>query len=227
VGTARRVAGGLLFALFASVIAVRPLVSSPAITASLGDGLPGWQVLALVALVVVSLLVVVLRLTSRDGTESPEPHGDREGTFWDARKSEGGQVSAGGDRDGAATAEGDTARESDTPDSGGVNPLSGQGGTRDRDFEIEAEPPDALLEDHLEHLQAEFDGDRAVAEDLDTLATVAAEESDREIPERCPQEHCDAVWSGRTVLGVASGRYERLDDGHVQCLECEETTELG
>ena len=226
--TARRVAGGLVFALFVGVLAVRPLVSNPALVAGLDNGLVSWQTLAAAPLVTVSLLVVLLRLTS-PGTdpETPEPEsgpGEREGTFWDARKEDTEQASATGDRDeGTATEGSEQGGDTGDPNPG---PLSGQGGTRDREFEIEAEPPDALLEEHLEHLQAELDGDSAVAEDLHTLEAVVTGADKREVPERCPQEHCEAVWSGRTVLGVRSGRYERLDDERVQCLECETVTEL-
>lgn len=209
-GRATRLAGGLLFALFVSVLVVRPLVSSPAVAAGLG----GPVALALLPLVAVSLLVVVLRLRSGDpGAESGRSPGDeREGGFWDARTADDDPPSGGSGR-------------TDEPTTPGPAVLGGQGGSRDRGFDIEDEPPDAQLGEHLEHLRAELDDD--LAEDLHTLEAVATEtDDDREVPARCPQEHCDAVWSGRTVLGVGADRYERLDDSRVQCLACETVTRL-
>lgn len=101
--------------------------------------------------------------------------------------------------------------------------LGGQGGSRDRSFDIETEPPDAELSDHLDHLRAELDGERT---ELRTLETVVEEaENEQTVPDRCPGDHCDALWEARTVTGVTAGRYERLDDRLV-CLECEETFEL-
>ena len=81
-----------------------------------------------------------------------------------------------------------------------------------------------MLSEHLDHLRAELDGQAEMAQDLQTLAAVAEEvEDDRTVPARCPQAHCDAVWTGRTVLGIGTDRYEVLEDGtRVQCLQCEE-----
>jgi hypothetical protein len=59
--------------------------------------------------------------------------------------------------------------------------------------------------------------------DLDTLETVVDEvEGERTIPPRCPADHCDAVWSERTVFRDDRGRYEVLDEGRrARCLACE------
>jgi hypothetical protein len=93
--------------------------------------------------------------------------------------------------------------------------------------DIEAEPPETSLGAHLDHLRAELD-DRETASDLDTLEEVVETVADDRIPDRCPQEHCDAIWTERTVLGVKNGRYEVLDDGQtVVCLRCEETVTVG
>lgn len=226
-GRAARVAGVVGFVLFVSVIAVRPLVANPAIAGVVRNGVSGWQLLAVAPLVIVTVLVMALRLrTLRD-----RQHGDDEDSysvasaeggesFWDARKADdGSEQPAEGGTDGMSGDDGQTPA---------ANLLSGQGGTRERDFDIEEKPPDATLSDHLEHLQAELDDDGELARDLRTLEDLAEEvDGDRAIPERCPQDHCDAVWTGRTVLGVASGRYETLDDGtRVQCLECEEIHRL-
>lgn len=203
-GRATRLAGGSLFALFVSALVVRPLVSSPAVAAGLGSPVA----LTLLPLVAVSLLVVVYRLRSGDpGAESGRSPGDeREGGLQDAR--------VGNDRPTSG------AGRTDEPAVPG-----GQTGSRDRGVDIEKEPPGARLGEHLAHLRAGLDDD--LAEDLHTLEAVAAETDDgRDVPARCPQQHCDAVWSGRTVLGVGAGRYERLDDSRVQCLACETVTRL-
>lgn len=106
--------------------------------------------------------------------------------------------------------------------------LSGQGGARDKGFEIESKPPDADLSDHLDHLRAELGEEGTPPGELETLETVAEEtESEREIPTHCPQEHCNAAWTQRTLLDITNGRYERLDDGKtVRCLDCEQTVTL-
>jgi len=232
-GTAARVLGGLGFVLFVGLLAVRPFLVNPALAGVLRDGPGGWQLLAVLPLVVVTLLLVALRLRSLpEGTDSPESTPGQQESFWDVRKADDTGVGPAGYGD--QSTEGtdvDDTQEAGTERGGGgqdssdsAELLGGQGSTRDREFEIEERPPDATLHEHLEHLQAELDGDETVAGDLQTLETVAQEtESERTIPARCPQDHCDAVWTGRTVLGVGSGQYERLDDGRrVRCLHCEE-----
>lgn len=90
-GTVARVAGALGFVLFISVIALRPLVANPAISGAIRDGLSGWQLLAVVPLVVVTALVVALRVRSFTGGESTEEtqyataRTDSRESFWDAR----------------------------------------------------------------------------------------------------------------------------------------------
>ncbi|MEF8813444.1 MAG: hypothetical protein V5A55_06460 [Halovenus sp.] len=114
-----------------------------------------------------------------------------------------------------------------TPGAAPADPdlLSGQGGTRRKDFEIEAEPPDAALSAHLEHLRTELDDE--AASDLETMADVAAAARTETVPERCPQPHCNAAWTARTVFGVRNGKYELVDDGdRVRCLECEQVVSL-
>jgi len=239
-GTAARIVGGLVFVLFVSVIAVRPLVANPAIAGVLQDGFDGWQLLAVFPLVLVTLLVVALRVRSLtddtpgdDDRDSVASTDNRE-TFWEARKAgetpaDDGSLDEGGTgADTAALGDGNVAVSGDSQgtEEPGTRPplLGGQGGPRDRESGIEEEPPDAMLSEHLDHLQAELDGQAEMAQDLQTLAAVAEEvEGDRTVPARCPQAHCDAVWTGRTVLGIGTDRYEVLEDGtRVQCLQCEE-----
>jgi hypothetical protein len=227
-GLPARVAGVLAFVLFVGVVAVRPLATNPAISGTLDEG-GGWQLLAVFPLLVVTVLVVALRVRSLTGAESDTDKqrgtGGSDETFWDARTANS-PAEAGPSQSGAT--DGDEGpqdgQSSDDGPTQGAAILGGQGGTRDREFDIEEQPPDATLGEHLEHLQAELDDDETVTQDLKTLEAVAEQTAgDRTVPARCPQDHCDAVWTGRTVLGVASGHYEILEDGErVQCLECEE-----
>lgn len=238
-GLTARLAGMLVFALFVSVVALRPLVANPAIASALRDGPVGWGALAVAPLVLVALLVVVLRLRSvpgDDATPHEEPYSvattERGESFWEARKREApdGDRSdrSGGDPPTGDSDEAGTMGDGEADSAQLPTILRGQGGARERDFDIEEEPPDAMLRDHLEHLRAELADDETVARDLETLAEVAREvEGDRAIPARCPQDHCDAVWTGRTVLGIGAGRYVILEDGRrVQCLACEAVVTL-
>lgn len=248
-GTAARVAGGLVFVLFVGVIAIRPLAANPAISGTVRDGLGRWQLLAVLPLLLVTVLVVALRVRSLAGNgpeESDETRSvadaENRGTFWDARKAGDTQADAGrldrtersaepaesGDGEPVLSAESQSARESGGGPTEQSDLLGGQGGTRDREFDIEEKPPDARLSEHLDHLRAELDGEAETAQDLRTLERVTEEvAADRTVPKRCPQTHCDAVWTGRTVLGIGTDRYELLDNGkRVQCLECEEIQTL-
>ena len=214
-GTAGRLVAGLVLVTFVSVVALRPLVANPAIAGALRDGFGLRELLLVGPLVAVTVFIAGLRIWSMVA-DQPEDTDDREAT-WNREPDSHASVD---DPSTDAETPDDTAKR---PDDGGPDPLSGQGGARDTEFEIEEKPPDARLHDHLDHLQAQLDSDETVREDLQTLAEVADEvEGDRTVPERCPQPHCDAVWTGRTVLGVTTGRYEVLDDGtRVQCLNCE------
>ena len=234
-GTVARILGALVFVLFVSVIALRPLVANPAIAGAVRD-LDTAALLVVLPLVLVTVFVAALRVRSllNDDPDRAEPStADQQGSAWETRETEatGDAASDGtgadgtgpipaertaGAVDGADKADGEQQTEPPSL-------LSGQGGAREREFEIEEKPPDATLDEHLDHLQQQLNGDETLREDLETMAEVATElEGDRTVPARCPQPHCEAVWSGRTVLGVATGRYEVLDDGErVQCLECE------
>jgi len=212
-GTAGRLVTGLVLVTFVSVVALRPLVANPAIAGALQDGFGLRELLLVGPLVLVTLFIAGLRVRSMVADDRAEDD-DREAA-WDTRETDNRSTDT--DR---SSADDDTANGSND---GQPDPLSGQGGARDTEFEIEEKPPDARLHDHLDHLQAQLDSDETVREDLQTLAEVADEaEGDRTVPARCPQPHCEAVWTGRTVLGVKTGRYEVLDDGkRVQCLHCE------
>lgn len=193
-GTSRSTVVGLVFACFLAAVLLRPLAAIPGL-AAIEDvsGVALW-----LPLVAVGLGVAWLRLRS-DGDSQPAEA--VQGNHW-----------------------GETTREDGTADQTGdasAQLLGGQGGSRDRSFEIETEPPEAGLDDHLAHLRAELDGQTT---ELRTLEEVAEKVDDGQaVPDRCPE--CDALWEARTITGITAGRYERLDDGTVCCLTCEERFE--
>lgn len=240
--TAKKLAGVVFLLVFVSAIALRPLMSNPAISAALEDGLFNRGTLLALPLLLVTVLLVAFRLRSLrdDGkpdnqhTEQVTPNTWDTGTRADGDRAD--HVRADHDRDErwgvqpeeAANDESSDQRNTDDTSGTHANFLSGQGGARDRDFEIEEKPPDATLRDHLDHLQTELGDDTETASDLETLEEVVEEvEGDRTVPPRCPQSQCDAVWSERTIFHDDRGRYQLLDDGRkAQCLECESVVTL-
>jgi hypothetical protein len=207
--------------VFVAAIALRPLFSNPALTGVIGDGghLGTAEILLLVPTVAVAVLVVTARLWRLFGADSDDA--DSRYAAMDSQPPQGNHWGV----------DHDESRPTHDP-SGEQAPesvsqiLGGQGGARDREFEIEREAPDADLGAHLDHLRAELDEDAAV--ELETLEEVVEETQDESpIPERCPQPHCDAAWAERGILDIKNGRYELLDDGQtVQCLECEAVVDL-
>lgn len=213
-GTTGRVVGILLLVTFVSIIALRPLLSSPAVTATLSDGLSTQEMLLFLPLVVLAAVLAILSVRTVVTDEEAvtytrtERRPDSEG--WSVDR-ESGDESAGDSRD----------------DSNRPSMLAGQGGTRDWDFEIEEEPPESGLDLHLEHLREELGEDESLRADLDTLESVVEQEGSEKIPGRCPQDHCEARWTEPGILGVGSGRYEVIDDGRkALCLECEAVVTL-
>ncbi len=204
----KKVGATLVVAAVFGTLALRPLLANPAITDALSTGTSDWRVLLVAPLVVVSLAIVALRIKASN-TE----------TDWEPPRENEIQHNSWADETVADD------EESDTPDpQPSVSILSGQGGSRNRDFEIEDLPPDAELSHHLEHLQQELADDRELATDLRTLEEVVEEvEGDRQIPRRCPHDHCDARWTERSVFGRNTDQYELLDKQTVVCLECERT----
>lgn len=196
-GPSRNAVVGLVFVCFLGSVLLRPLATPGAAAVLSGEsGLVFWLPLA-----AVGLLVGWLRIRSLDSDDS-QPRREPTGNHWAENRA-------------------DTELEATDPSK---RVLGGQGGARDRSFEIETEPPETELGDHLEHLRAALDGEGT---ELRTLETVVEEaKSEQAVPDRCPGAHCDALWEARTVTGVTAGRYEQLDDTTVCCLECEETFEL-
>jgi hypothetical protein len=202
---------GLLAFLVA--IALRPL-SNPALTGVLDDSSLGTtDLLLLVPTLLVAVLVVTARLWRLFGDDS----GDAQ-THTTSQPTRGNHW-------GVEDADERTHADEDAPDAVSQI-LGGQGGARDRQFEIERESPEADLSDHLDHLQAELDDEAQV--ELETLEEVVEEtENGSQIPKRCPHPTCDAAWTERGILDIKNGRYEPLDDGQrVQCLDCEAVVEL-
>lgn len=203
-GTVRRVASVLALIALVSVFALRPLLVNPAVVPALDGGLSDPRTLFVLPLVLVALLVAGLRINTLlddDGTGTQYQPVEKNSWAEDEQRTE---------------RPGNTAF------------LSGQGGARDRDFEIEEQPPDAELQGHLEHLEAELGDDETVRHDLETLEEVVEEtEDEQNLPARCPYEHCGAAWRERGIVGINTGNYELLDDGTtVLCLACERTVSL-
>ena len=214
-GTVRRVASVLALIALVSVFALRPLLADPAVVPALDGGLSDPRTLFVLPLVLVALLVAGLRInTLLDDDGTGTQYQPVEKNSWAEDEQRDGEL-----RD-------DVAGETERP--GNTAFLSGQGGARDRDFEIEEQPPDAELQGHLEHLEAELGDDETVRHDLETLEEVVEEtEDEQNLPARCPYEHCGAAWRERGIVGINTGNYELLDDGTtVLCLECERTVSL-
>ena len=207
-GTATRGVAGLLFALFVGGLVLRPLVTNPTVFGALSDGPAGPEVLFVAPLVVLSVLVVVLRLRSDAGSGDGEAFTDRHGSdtpssdeSWGVERGAWGNDHEGdatGHGAGTATGEGERSTEADL--------LGGQGGTRERGFEMEADPPEARLSDHLEHLREELDDDTAAATDLETLASGSIRfpsgVQSPTVGRSGPVERC----SGSTVAGTNCSR---------------------
>jgi len=47
-----------------------------------------------------------------------------------------------------------------------------------------------------------------------------------QLPDRCPDIHCDAAWAATGLLGRGGGNYEAVGDGQVRCTECQMITDL-
>lgn len=234
-GMARKLLG--LLAL-GSAVALRPLRANPATAAVLDGGLSGWQLLVVLPLVLAALVLAGRRIASsrdEDGSRAtarsrPPSGDDRWVEMAGAHSGEDGTDEQ--DRLAELLEEQGVDPEAlEKQDGDGPPPsafLSGQGGARDRGFEIEERPPDATLGDHLEHLRAELGEEGEAIRELEELEAVVEETEDGStVPDRCPQEHCDAAWAERGIIGINTGRYELLDDGvTVRCLECEQTTSV-
>lgn len=212
-GLLRRAGSVAIAVVFLGAIGTRALMANPATATFLRTGSLDWRVLFGVPLLLVSIGLVALRFRfyTRDDTPDSDSRLSRPVNHWDEERTP--------DR----KPPGEKAADATEPDL-----LGGQGGARDRSFDIEGEPPDAELSLHLDHLRAELGDDRTVRTELETLEDVATDTAtENSIPKRCPQEHCDAAWSERGILGINTGRYEVLEDGEtVVCLECEGTTTL-
>lgn len=206
VGTRVALVAGLL--LFVAAVTLRPL--EPALAAADAGQLDGTPQLLVLTTVLIAVLLAMARLwrllgDSSERADSRYESRQRSPNHWDTDPEEP-----------------DSTQTADPV----AQALGGQGGARDRGFEIERNPPDATLGDHLEHLREELDEDATV--ELDTLEELVEETDDgSSIPRRCPQPDCDAAWTEPGILGLTNGRYQVLDDGaRVQCLECEEIVRI-
>lgn len=216
--TAKRFVVGAGLVAFLAALVARPVRSNPAATGFLSGSLDTAEVLLLVPTLLVAVLLVVSRVRRvLDDEQTDDTRYEVADDAWNSRES---AWDTGESRD---ESDGDGRDHSDSQPPDAVSQiLGGQGGARDREFDIETEPPDAELDAHLDHLRKELDEENAT--ELETLAEVVEETDDgRSIPKRCPEPHCDAAWAERGIIDIKTGRYELLEDGErVQCLECEE-----
>lgn len=233
----RRLVVLTIFGLFVLTLLLRPItrVVSRGFT---GDGfdasalflsLPGVVVLAVMLLVGVSVL-------RRNGEDSPSTVGEvltttSTGSPEPARNPDEERTPMGGD-----TPEGD-GDIADAPDGEQSQPRfhSGQGGTRSKGFEIEEEPPETDVDEHMQYLRETLEEDDFESEPDDTKSSGEADENEKSpspettpnIPEQCPQPYCDAEWASGGLLGGRGGGYEVLNDGEqVRCEKCDGITTL-
>lgn len=205
-GTAGRVVGGLFVAVAAIALVSRPLMMNPAFAGLREGELFSRQTLLVLPLVLVTVLLVVGRLRS-SGPERGTSGTDRIPSGPTSQPNRGAGGADGLADHGEQQSDGSPPSERDEAADGPV--------------EIEDDPPDAGLDEHLDHLRAEFEGDGDVLDDLETLESVAAEADDGSIPKRCPGDYCGGRWTERTILGGEAGQYQVLDNGQVLCEECE------
>lgn len=203
-GTVGRLVTAGLFVLFVGLLVGRPLLSTPAFGGLLSGETSGRELLLFLPLLVVAVVLVAARL--RSGTH-------REGSTY--------QTEGGVDRRGLEDAS-ESEQSDASPGEGSVH-LTGVNPSGEQSVAIQAEPPDATLDEHLEHLRTELGDDRELSAELETLEEVAETvEADRRIPKRCPQDHCEALWTERTMFDVTNGQYVVLEEGNrVRCRECE------
>jgi hypothetical protein len=224
--SARRAVVLTAFGLFALTLVFRP-VTRFLPTELTEEGFDAGALLFAVPgiVVVLAMLVAGLSLVRRTDTDADTSLGDVVTT-------NGGDTS----RPGGHSPELGQRNDDSTVDRGGGwsgdRFLTGQGGTRNRGFEIEEQPPETDVDDHLRYLREQLDGDDAEAVAGDTSAN-GRPDSDQpastgkaQIPPACPQPYCDADWQ---TSGLLSGgtRYEVISDGEqVRCGECGGITTL-
>lgn len=223
---ARRVVVLSLFGLFVLTLVVRPVARFlPA--GFTGNGFDARVLMFAVPGIVVllAMLVVGLSLLRRKDT-------DRE-------MSPGAVLAGGSELPGPDLQPTDESALNDetTVDRGdgwsGDRFLTGQGGTRNKGFEIEEQPPETDVDDHLRYLREQLDGenaDAAVDDDstddgLDGEQSTSTDEA-AEIPSECPQPYCGADWRTSGLLSRGAS-YERLSNGEqVRCRKCGGITTL-
>lgn len=207
-GSVKRIAG-TAFALFLiGLFALRPLLSNPAIAAADVTASAGdWRRLAVYSAPIVLVSVFLFVVGLRSFVRSDD------GTP-------------------VPTSNNEPERADGKP-----NILSGQGGTRNRSFEIEEEPPETDVQAHLEYVRTQLErqaesSDRVRTETSDTsngshATDASAGPQTADIPEYCPQDYCDAAWAAGGLLGMGGGNYEILPDGdQIRCTECESIVTL-
>lgn len=107
--------------------------------------------------------------------------------------------------------------------------LTGQGGTRNKGFEIEEQPPETELDDHMAYLSEQL-GEDVLENDVsqeDPPEQATDPTGPTTVPSTCPQPYCEAKWGGGGLFGGKDTGYEVLQDGEqVRCEECGGITQL-
>ncbi|MFC7072064.1 hypothetical protein ACFQJ7_04145 [Halovenus rubra] len=209
----RRVVAFGLFVLFALWLVSWP--TTRLFVAGLGEsGVERWVILfaTLCSVILLARLVTTGSVSGGDGQDSETSPGSTHTTH---------SLSASG----PAQASSKTGNEGEsTVERGdgwtGDRFLTGQGGTRNKGFQIEEQPPETDVDEHLQYLAEKLGEDVRDTGNDTTSGTGAQSPSDADIPEQCPQPYCDAVWAHSGLLSGSDG-YEVLSDGtQVRCGSC-------
>lgn len=232
-GWVRRLGGAILVVVFLAALLGRSITANPAIRPFLQGESSSWSLLLALPLVALSIVILALRVRNGFGEDHQERYESEytpvESNSWDGA-SEPGPTDEFPAGTGTAAAVATSNGEEQAAGAGTARSQiqSGSGDMDDSDVDIEEEPPEASLRDHLDHLRTQLGEDDEVRPDLHQLESVVDEvEGEPTVPRRCPGEHCDAIWSERTIFGDHRGKYAVLEDGdRVQCLECERVISL-
>jgi hypothetical protein len=221
--TVRRAVGLAVFGLFALTLVVRP------VTRYLPTGFAGGSFDASALLFTVPGVVVVLAMLGA-GLRKADTDSD---TFLGAILTTNGATST---ELGGQSPDDENRNGEPTVDRGdgwsGDRFLTGQGGTRNKGFEIEEQPPETDVDEHVRYLRDQLDDEDADGVFDDTAPNDSVESDystptgEFEIPTECPEPYCDADWQSSGLLGGATS-YERLPDGEqVRCEKCGGITTL-
>lgn len=206
-GIAKKTAGTVVVLLFAGVFALRPIRSNPALVEVLLEGgafSPG-VVAVSAALLFVLVALSIVRFTSRvrsGGAVARTDASARDDAPDVSSSPDGKQDDPSSDTQDRRSGSGD----GDTQPTSGL--LGGQGGVRNRSFEIEEEPPEVAVDDHLAYLREEL-GEDMTPPDVD--APVSEDEL-TSAEEPIPEDKPDSEWEDATGAWP-DNETERMGEG--------------